>query len=133
MQLAPAAGAGIGKVIADKLLADPAFVPSMLDAVTNALKATRGFWTGKGESAEYVTEPDYKTQLNAFALLLAHMEGEPIKRIVHQHLNAPAADPLQALRDSPALREAMRRELDKADRKAKRATPAPADPDPVEV
>jgi hypothetical protein len=114
--LAPAAGAGIGKILADRLLADPTFVDAMVSAVLNGLKATRSFWQGKGESAQLVTEADSKTQLQAFALIIAHMEGEPIKRIIHQHLGADGSvDPLAALRESPALREAARRLLEKAD------------------
>ncbi len=114
--LAPAAGAGIGKILADRLLADPSFIDLMCAAITNGLKATRSFWTGKGETAQLVTEADSKTQLQAFALILAHMEGEPIKRIVHQHLGADGSgvDPLGALRDSPALMAAVERTLEKA-------------------
>lgn len=114
--LAPSAGTGIGKLLADALLADPDFVPAMIAAVTNGLKATRSFWTGKGESAELVTEPDSKTQLQAFALILAHMEGEPVKRIIHQHLGGNGTvDPLAALQESPALLEAARKLLEKAE------------------
>lgn len=115
MTLAPAAGAGIGKVLAERLLADPEFVPAMLAAAKNGLIATRSYYEGKGESRELITEPDFKTQLQAFALLLAHMEGEPIKRIIHQHLGTgKTVDPLDALRDSPALREAAGKLLEKA-------------------
>ncbi len=114
--LAPAAGAGIGKLLADRLLAEPTFLSLMVDAAMNGLKATRSFWTGKGDSAQLVTEPDSKVQLQAFALLLAHMEGEPIKRIIHQHLGgAGPLDPLAALQDSPELREAARKMLEKAE------------------
>ncbi len=114
--LAPAAGHGIGKILADRLLADPTFVDSMVNAVLNGLKATRSYWTGKGETAELITEADSKTQLQAFALVLAHMEGEPIKRVIHQHLgNGSEVDPLTALQESPALRDAARALLDKVD------------------
>ncbi len=133
MTLAPAAGAGIGKVLADRLLAEPGFVDSMVDAVMNGLRATRSFWKGKGETAELVTEADSKCQLQAFALVLAHMEGEPIKRIIHQHLGGTGAvDPLAALQESPELRDAAKRMLEKAEwrqsgRKAKKAQPADLD------
>lgn len=116
MSLAPAAGAGIGKLLADRLLADPTFIDAMVDAVMNGLRATRSFWVkGDGGKGELQTEPDSKTQLQAFSLVLAHMEGEPIKRVIHQHLGGGAQlDVLGALRESPALQEAMERELAKA-------------------
>lgn len=115
-QLAPAAGAGIGKVLADRLIADPTFVDAMVDAAMSGLRATRSYWQGKGENAQLVTEPDSKVQLQAFALILAHMEGEPIKRVIHQHLGGEGkVDPLAALKESPALREAARGLLDKAE------------------
>ncbi len=115
-QLAPAAGAGIGKIIADRLLSDPEFIPLMIEAVTNGLKATRTEYTGHGKDREAEQVPDFKTQLQAFALLLAHMEGEPIKRIIHQHLGGQGAiDPLAALQESPALRDAAKRMLEKAE------------------
>lgn len=114
--LAPAAGAGIGKILADRLLAEPGFVDAMVAAAVNGLRATRSYWTGKGDSAELVTVEDSKVQLQAFALILANMEGEPIKRVIHQHLGAGGqADPLAALQESPALRDAARRLLEKAD------------------
>lgn len=49
--------------------------------------------------------------------LLAHMEGEPIKRIIHQHLGAGGEQPdfVKALRESPALLTAMKREIEKAE------------------
>lgn len=58
-----------------------------------------------------------RTQCQMFFGLLAHMEGEPIKRIVHQHLggDGSAVDPLAALRDSPALMEAVKRTVEKAE------------------
>ena len=111
--LAPAAGAGIGKLLADRLLAEPDFVESMVNAVKNGLKATRSFYV-KDQGMQ--TEPDSKTQLQAFALVLAHMEGEPVKRIIHQHLGgAGTVDPLGALRESEALRDAAKAMLEKAE------------------
>ncbi len=139
-QLAPAAGAGIGKLIADRLLADPDFVGEMVDAARNGLKATRTEYTGHGRDREAEQVPDFKTQLQAFALLLAHMEGEPIKRIVHQHLGGSglAIDPLAALQDSPALRDAARRMLEKSEFRTnspgpRRKRALPSDADAVEV
>lgn len=116
ISLAPAAGAGIGKILADRLLAEPGFVDSMVSAVMSGLKATRSFWTGKGETAQLVTEADSKTQLSAFALILAHMEGEPIKRIIHQHIgDGKPVDPLAALAESPAMRDELRKLLQKSE------------------
>jgi hypothetical protein len=47
--------------------------------------------------------------------LLAHMEGEPVKRIIHQHLGADGKlDIRGALQDSPELASAVAAELEKA-------------------
>lgn len=114
--LAPAAGAGIGKLLAEKLLADPNFVQLMVDAAKGGLEATRSFWCGKGASGYLETEPDTRTRIQTLALLLAHMEGEPIKRIIHQHLGGNGTvDPLAALQESPALRDAAKKLLEKAE------------------
>lgn len=112
MTLAPAAGAGIGKKVADALLAQDGFVDLMVNAMTNGLKATRSFYV-KDEGMQ--TEPDFKVQLQAAALIMAHMEGEPVKRIIHQHLGAGGKlDVGAALTDSPELAQAVERELQKA-------------------
>jgi hypothetical protein len=114
IQLAPAAGAGIGKEIAANLLARPGFVDKMADALDNALTATRRTWDSG--SKQWVEEPDTRSQLQAFFGCLAHMEGEPIKRIIHQHTgDGKGLDPLTALQESPALREAARRMLEKSE------------------
>ena len=59
------------------------------------------------------------------------MEGDPVKRIIHQHLGgAGAVDPLAALRESPELRQAAKRMLEKAEfrtRHTKQAQPAEGD------
>ncbi len=116
--LAPAAGAGIGKLLAEKLLADPEFVPLMLAAAKNGLKASRSFWakTGANGGGEIISEPDARTQVQTFALLLAHMEGEPIKRVIHQYLGGggDAIDPLAALQASPELLAAAQTMIEKA-------------------
>lgn len=111
--MAPGAGAGIGKILADALLADPEFVPAMIAAAKGGLKAMRSFYD-KGAGG-VVSEPDHRVQVQTFALLLAHMEGEPVKRIIHQHLGgAGGVDVLGALQDSPALRDAASKMLEKA-------------------
>lgn len=62
-----------------------------------------------------VTEPDAKIQVQTFALIMAHMEGEPVKRIIHQHLGTGGKlDVGAALGDSPELAAAVERELQKA-------------------
>ena len=114
LTLAPASGSGIGKILADTLLADPDFVPAMVAAAKGGLKAERSYYD-KGAGA-VVTEPDERVRIQTLALLLAHMEGEPIKRIIHQHLGGTGSvDPLAALQESPALREAAARMLEKAE------------------
>lgn len=114
LALAPAAGAGIGLKIAQTLLDDPEFIPAMVAAAKGGLEATRSYYD-KGAGA-VVTEPDFRTRIQTLALLLAHMEGEPIKRIIHQHLGGVAdVDALAALKASPALREAAGRMLANAE------------------
>jgi hypothetical protein len=114
VQLAPAAGAGVGKLLADALLSDPDFLPSMKAALMGGLKATRSYYD-KGQGGQ-VVEQDSRVQVQTVALLLAHMEGEPIKRIVHQHLGGEggAVDPMAAMRESPALMDAVEKTLAKA-------------------
>ncbi len=114
ISLAPAAGAGIGKLLAEALLADPEFLPLMKKAAIGGLSAMRSYYDKSAGGC--VTEPDHRVQVQTMALLLAHMEGEPIKRIVHQHLGGDGSgvDPLGALRDSPALLAAVERTLEKA-------------------
>jgi hypothetical protein len=132
LTLAPAAGAGIGKLLADRLLAEPGFMDLMVAAVVNGLKATRSFYVkDKGMH----TEADAKTQLQAFALIMAHMEGEPVKRIIHQHLGAGGQlDVMAALRESPALLAAAEREIEKAKWKTsgRQAGKAPKKVEPAE-
>lgn len=135
--LAPAAGSGVGKLLADRLLADPEFLDDLVAACKNGLKATRTYYvsTGKGEG-HHETEPDFRTQLQAVGLLLGHMEGDPVKRVVHQHLggNGQRIDPLAALQESPELRAAARRLLDKAEFRTRRGKHSePVEAETVEV
>ena len=134
LTLAPASGAGIGKILADTLLADKDFVPAMVAAAKEGLQANRSFWS---KDAGLVTEPDTRVRIQTLALLLAHMEGEPVKRIIHQHLGGTGTvDPLAALRESDALRDAARAMLEKAEwrtsgnkayKRPKQAQPVDAD------
>ena len=115
--LAPAAGSGIGKAIADDLLARPEFAKKLADCLERGLTATRRVWvsTGKGEGY-WEEEPDTRSQLQAAFGIMAHMEGEPVKRIIHQHLGGAGNgfDLQGALKDSPELSAAVERELQKA-------------------
>ncbi len=133
-QLAPAAGHGVGKLLAEALLKQPGFVQTLADVAMRGLDArTVPRWDMAAK--EWTDAPDYKTQIQTLALLLAHMEGEPIKRIIHQHLGgAGPVDPLAALQASPALRDAARRLLDKSEFRTRNAKPAaPVEDVTVEV
>ena len=114
LTLAPAAGTGIGKMLADALLATDGFAELMADVVRRGLVAETRRWDPAAK--DWCVEPDMRSQLQTLTLVLAHMEGEPIKRIIHQHLgNGGTIDPLAALQDSPALRDAARRLLEKSE------------------
>ena len=138
ISLAPAAGAGIGKALADELLKDAAFVPLMRQTALDCLHAMAPRRWDK-ESDTWICDPDYRVRAQMFFGLLAHMEGEPVKRIIHQHLGgAGTVDPLGALRESEALRDAAKAMLEKAEwrtsgRKAYKVPKqaVPAEPDSV--
>jgi hypothetical protein len=116
--LAPAAGSGIGRKLADMLLDDPEFLPCLKAAFMDGLKAET--WYYDAQAKQRCSAVDYKTRLNSAVSLLSHMEGDPIKRVIHQHLGG---DPASALQDelvsSPALRTALRRRIEAAERAAK--------------
>ena len=114
LTLAPSAGSGVGKLLADALLAQPDFVAELAAVARRGLRAqTPRRWDKEGDC--WVQDDDMRAQIQTLALLLAHMEGEPIKRIIHQHLGGNGTvDPLAALQESPALREAAGRLLEKA-------------------
>ncbi len=114
MTLAPAAGSGIGKMLADALLATEGFADLMADVVRRGLVAQTRRWDPAAK--DWCVEPDMRAQLQTLTLVLAHMEGEPIKRVIHQHIgNGGSIDPLAALQDSQALRDAARRLLEKSE------------------
>ena len=129
LTLAPGAGSGFGKLVADELLKREGFAKKLADALERGLDAVRRTWDSG--SKQWVEEPDTRSQLQAAFGIMAHMEGEPVKRIIHQHLGgAGAVDPLAALRESPELRQAAKRMLEKAEfrtRHTKQAQPAEAD------
>lgn len=114
IELAPAAGSGIGKLLAAALLAKPDLVSGMVQVIERGFTAQKRFWNQQEKCWE--SDADGPTQIKTLALVLAHMEGEPIKRIIHQHLGGNGTvDPLAALQESPALREAAARLLEKAE------------------
>lgn len=124
LALAPAAGAGIGKVIAERLTRDPEFVPAMIEAAMGGLRAERTVWekSSDGKSNVSTTEPDHKTRIATFFGLLAHMEGEPIKRQIVQHIGADGSplNPEAALTESPALLRAARHLVAKVEAQQRR-------------
>ncbi len=120
-QLAPASGIGIGKLVADALLGDGDFVEVMRQTARDCLNATTERYDR--EEKKVLTVPDYRTRAQMFFGLLAQMEGEPIKRIVHQHIGGNIVDPIAALNDSPALRAAVERALEKSRFRTRHATP----------
>ena len=110
--MAPAAGAGIGKQLAELLLSEPGFPDLMRKVALDCLNATTHRWEPGLKETIYI--PDYKTRAQMFFGLLAHMEGEPVKRIIHQHIGNGGVDTLAALQESPALLAAVEREVAKA-------------------
>lgn len=141
LSLAPAAGSGIGKLVFDALLAEPDFIPLMVQAAMGGLRATTSFYNPA--TREVIEKVDFKTRMQAWLALTAHAEGEPVKRIIHQHLNgAGKLDAGEALRDSPELIEAIKREVQKAEwrtsgpgahKRPKKVTEAAADGDGMQV
>lgn len=115
IELAPGAGAGLGRLVFDNLLAEKAVAKEIADTMRAGLNASTKRWDKA--LGEWVAEPDWRTRMQAAFGILAQAEGEPIKRIVHQHLGergAATLDVSEALRESPALAAAMERELEKA-------------------
>lgn len=113
--LAPAAGVGFGKVVADALLAHPDFAGKMVAAILDGLVAVSRYFDMSAK--KMVEVPDFKTRIATFRMVMDHLEGEPIKRIVTQHLNEPGAEKtLEARLMSPALRAELRKQLEDAER-----------------
>lgn len=111
--LAPAAGAGLGKLLFDRLLARDDFLTALEDAIIGGLRATRSYYDKAAGGC--VTEPDYRTRIQAAGMTLAQAEGEPIKRVIHQHLGASGEINLQAaVAESPQLQEQLARLLENA-------------------
>lgn len=101
-------------MLADQLLSDPEFIPLMRQTAIDCLHAMAPRRWDK-ESGGWVSDPDMRTRAQMFFGLMAHMEGEPVKRIIHQHLgNGGKLDVGAVLGDSPELTAAVERELQKA-------------------
>lgn len=99
----------------------------MLAVAKDGLRAM-GFRRFDKASGEWVSDPDMKVRTATFFGLLAHMEGEPIKRIVHQHLGGAVSesDLVDVLRDSPALLAAVERKIENAKFRTRNVTPKAA-------
>lgn len=118
---APGSGAGLGKKVAEALLADERFVPLMKAAIIDGLEAKAWFYDKNAK--EWHGEPDPKTRLQAFFGAMSHLVGDPIKRVMTASVGpggAPGADLEAALLQSPAYRAALRKQLDRADRLARK-------------
>ena len=128
LTLAPAAGSGIGKQLADRLLAREDFLQLMEDAAIDGLRAMAPRRWDK-DTQKWISDPDMRTRTTMFFGIIAQMEGEPVKRIIHQHIGTgDKADPVAALHDSPALVEAVERALANAKFRTRNVKPAkPAD------
>jgi hypothetical protein len=115
LALAPAAGTGIGKELAARLLRREDFMGLLEEAAVAALTAMQQQrWNPVAKQWE-PSQPDARTRLGALLGLMAQLEGEPVRRIVHQHLGGGGVLDLHAvLRDSPELREVLARELQNA-------------------
>lgn len=140
--LAPASGDGFGKEFFDRLLAEPDFMDLMIGAARDGLRAMSPRRWDK-ESGQWLADPDCRTRVQTLFGLMAHGIGEPVKRIIHQHLGAGGKlDVGAALTESPELTEAVRRELQKAEwkhsghqahKRPKKVTEAAADGDGMQV
>ena len=115
LRLAPGAGEGVGRLVADKLTAEPDFAQRMVEAVMVGLVAeSRCYDMGKREMMTY---PDCKTRLAAFNAAMAHLVGEPVKRIQVLQVAAGGetdAERMGRLLQSPAVRESLQAALNKA-------------------
>ena len=115
--LAPAAGSGVGAALAQRFFARPDWLDKLEAGLINALEAQHKIYDKSAGGV--VTYPDGKTQLAAVFGLMAHMEGEPVKRIIHEVRRGRDAESLQdELSRSPALREAAREMLEAAEHAA---------------
>lgn len=76
-------------------------------ALRNALKAENVIYDGA--SRQLVRNPDSKTQLAAFTLMMAYVEGTPVKRIAAVVADARSVeDRIHNLQESPEMANALR-------------------------
>ena len=83
------------------------------------MEAQTSVWNAGAK--DFIRQPDYKTQLMACQLYAAHVLGLPTQRA--ENLNAelpppPQEDSFGMLVKSSAMRDAARRQIDAAERKA---------------
>ena len=130
-ELPAAAGAGFGKLVADRLGRVEELADLMAGAITDGLRAeSRMFNIGTKELERF---PDNKTRLHAFEVAMEHMEGKPVERQIVKHINEPGqvdeAAVLSKLAQSPALREAMRAAIEEAEGSSAPVVQLPASKD----
>lgn len=83
----------------------------LASAISEALTANQSNRDG-------TVTPDHKTRLQAASLGLAYSHGRPIERVESINVNLDPDSQLgieERLADSPALRQALRKTLDKCD------------------
>ena len=126
LDLTPAAGSGIGRKFATALVSDDELVKHMKAAAMDGLQATTGHFD---KAVGWVETPDFKTRLAALFGILSHLEGDPLKRVLHQHSGLPAVNFNEM---SPATIAAAEREIAKTKFRTRRQKPAapPAEPGP---
>ena len=122
--LAPAAGSGIGKELADRLLKRDDFISAMETAAMEGLKAVHPRRWDPASKSWGEPEPDHKTRIATLFGLLAQMEGEPVKRILHIGTVGSPVDPMQAMQESPALLRGMQHLVNKAQFRTRHTKPA---------
>lgn len=113
---------GIWSLVMVELMKDEG-LPAQIAATLKAnLSAKRSIFDRATKTWE--SEPDARAQLDAIKLLLAYSEGMPLQRVLEHHINETRRSLTDELRDSPALLEAMKAEIEKAEfrtRKQRRA------------
>ncbi len=78
--LAPGAGSGLGRKLAEELEKRPRFIEALADAYMDGLKATVSRWNVELKAFEDI--PDAKTRVLTANAIIANMEGEPVKRVL---------------------------------------------------